>query len=296
MAFCVATEAYFCSTFWVALLLSLQPLVFHHAVERDEWKQDGGVVYVGLVFGVVTVDFVLAQLQATGTAEHNVDDADVAYGGDDPLPHGEVCADAAEQHACPDDHLAKVVGAAHDAVETCVDESFGIALLGSGLLRVGSGFEQDATEHQGGANPRPQFADLAAGPCVHQAESHRADLQHVQYGAEEPDSNDDTDGFLLLQRWVVEDFTVGCSLALADKQVGAQTETEDDEQRTQRHGGCRELAAEHHQQGSRERDNAVAVAQTEEIDEILPAHGRHREGYCEKDKEWCHNALCVTFV
>ena len=86
------------------LVLGNQPLVLLHAVQGNEGHQDRHGSYILLIFGIVTVILVLADLQATGTAEHDKDDADVTDGHHQPLPafHG---TDAGNQHTGPENHF-----------------------------------------------------------------------------------------------------------------------------------------------------------------------------------------------
>ena len=60
--------------------------MFRNAVDREEWYQDWSFLDIFLEVGVVAVGDSLAYFQATSSAEHHIDDADVADGGDDPLP------------------------------------------------------------------------------------------------------------------------------------------------------------------------------------------------------------------
>ena len=88
-------------TLWINKELRFQPFVFRDAVDREEWYQDRSFLDIFLEVGVVAVGDRLAYLQAASSAEHHIDDADVADGGDDPLPCWTWGADADHERTCP---------------------------------------------------------------------------------------------------------------------------------------------------------------------------------------------------
>ena len=66
-------------------VLGNQPLVLLHAVDGDKGYQDRYGPDIFLVYRVVSICPVLADLKSSGSAEHNVDDPDIAGQGRDPL-------------------------------------------------------------------------------------------------------------------------------------------------------------------------------------------------------------------
>ena len=106
-----------------------EPCVFFHTVKGDKRHHDRNGLDVFLVFGIVTVVFVLTELQSAGTAEHNEDNTDIADCHDDPLPAADK-ADAGDENARPEDHFAEIVGATDKSVKPRVHEALRIFLLG----------------------------------------------------------------------------------------------------------------------------------------------------------------------
>ena len=74
-----------------AIRLRLQPLVFCDAVDRNERKQDRGLLYICLIFGDGAIDLVLTELKSASTAEHHIYDACITDGRDEPLPPRAAC-------------------------------------------------------------------------------------------------------------------------------------------------------------------------------------------------------------
>ena len=133
-----------------------------YAVDGQERHENGRLLDVCLILGVGAVVLVLAYLKPACTAEHNVDDPDVADDADEPLPPAAACAYTYEHTARPGYHLSEIIRAAHDTVETGVDEALGIHLLCGGLLRVGHRLDGNAKQHHCKAYPGPQAAHLHA--------------------------------------------------------------------------------------------------------------------------------------
>ena len=61
-----------------------QPGMFLHRVNRYEGDNDRHSLYIFLISRVVTVIPVLPELQSAGSAEHDIDDSDIAKERDDP--------------------------------------------------------------------------------------------------------------------------------------------------------------------------------------------------------------------
>ena len=59
--------------------------IFFDAVKRNKRNHNRYALNVFLIFGVVAVAFILTNLKSAGTAEHNVDDADIADKSNNPL-------------------------------------------------------------------------------------------------------------------------------------------------------------------------------------------------------------------
>jgi len=78
----------------------------------------------------------------------------------EPLPPQKTGADATEKNARPNDHLTKVIRAADNTVQACVDKTSGITSLGGGFLRITGGFQKNPAQNKGGSNPRPDFGGL----------------------------------------------------------------------------------------------------------------------------------------
>ena len=85
-------------------MLSNQPLMLFNAVQRDKGQQDRNGGHILLIFGIIAIVLILADLQAAGTAEHDEDDANIADSHHDPLPAGNG-TDTGDQHAGPEDHF-----------------------------------------------------------------------------------------------------------------------------------------------------------------------------------------------
>ncbi len=121
-----------------------------------------------------------------------------------------------------------------------------------------------------------------------QTESHGTYLHHIEQGAENPHHQHHAEGLFLLQRGVVEDFAVGGGFAFAQEEESAQPAAEEDKEEAQ--SQCRPGygTVVHQQQSHRKGRYAVAVAEAEEIDEILPPHRRDEERNRQKDQKVCH--------
>ncbi len=57
-----------------------------YAVDRHERKQDRCLLYISLIFRILSVDFVLTDFKSACSAEHYVYDSDISDSSDYPLP------------------------------------------------------------------------------------------------------------------------------------------------------------------------------------------------------------------
>lgn len=193
-----------------------QPLVLLHAVERDEGDHDGHGLDVVLIFRVTAVVLVLADLQAAGAAEHDVDDAGVAQEGHGPLACAGETANAREDDTRPEDEFTQVVGAADDTVEAGVHEPVGVHLLGGVLLHVGHRLHDDAEEHHDSSHIHPD----AAAAAVLEAVEDGQDLEDIEGGAGNPDGHlsAQRDGLAVLDL-PLHVLVVGGAFKLPDSQI-----------------------------------------------------------------------------
>ena len=100
-----------------------------YTVQGNKGQQDGYSLNVLLIFRIVAVVLVLTDLQTASAAEHNEDDSCIADQSHDPLTPVPHTADAGNQHAGPENHLAQIVGAADEAVQAGIYKAAGIFLL-----------------------------------------------------------------------------------------------------------------------------------------------------------------------
>ena len=90
--------------------------MFFYTVNRHERKQDRCLLDVCLIFRILTVCEVLTDLESACSAEHHIDDSNVADGCDYPLPECAACAKAYDERSGPDYKFAEVVRTAYKTV------------------------------------------------------------------------------------------------------------------------------------------------------------------------------------
>ena len=86
----------------VVLLQALsghQPLVFLHAVQRDEGQKDGDGLHILLIFGIPAIVLILADLQPAGAAEHDENDTGISGQGQRPLSDAGQTSDTGDHTA-----------------------------------------------------------------------------------------------------------------------------------------------------------------------------------------------------
>ena len=103
--------------------------IFCNAVKRDKGKKNGNFLHIRLILGVIAVISILAELKSACTAEHNKNDAYVADKSKNPLTCAAEHVYARNKNTGPENHFAKIVGAANDSVKSCVAESLGVLFL-----------------------------------------------------------------------------------------------------------------------------------------------------------------------
>ena len=113
-----------------------------HGVNRQEWDHDRRCGFVPLIFRVIPIVFILTDFQAACPAKHHINNADVAKYGADPLRCGVIHVQSGHKDPGPEDHLAKIIGAAHQTEQSRVDKTARIFLLGMVLLQISSGFQE----------------------------------------------------------------------------------------------------------------------------------------------------------
>lgn len=154
-----------------------------YGVERDERNHDRGCGFVFLIFRVGAIVLVLADFQPSGAAEHDVDDAGVAEEGADPFRRTTVDGDSGDEDTGPEDHLTKVVRAAHETEQPSVYEAPRILLLGSVFLEISGCFQRQA----GSGDEKPDDAKRVRAFSVHEAECHRGRLECIENRSGDPD-------------------------------------------------------------------------------------------------------------
>ena len=258
-----------------------EPLVFLHTVKRDEGQQDGHGLDEFLILGILAVVLVLADLQTAGTGEHDKDDAAVTDCAHEPLPAPDG-ANAGDQHAGPEDHLAQIVRATDDPEQARVDKAAGIDLFGPVLLDVGCGLQRDAADHDDRAD---EDKGIVGGYIAHAVE-HRGDLGGIEQGAGDPDSELDAHG----HRFAVFDLAdhilfIGAALKLAVSEIAAQTAAiaEEDDAADDRAGSQGLAEEDQHQQAGG--CDGEAVAEGDEPYVVFEADGADQHSQSEKEPE-----------
>ena len=89
----------------------LRLFLFVQVINGKEGDNDGSLVGVIVVFFVLAVASHLTLFKALCAIEHNVNDAYVCQNRGDPLTNSCISGDACDEHAGPEDDLAKVIGA-----------------------------------------------------------------------------------------------------------------------------------------------------------------------------------------
>lgn len=255
--------------------LSFQPPILLHGIEGHEGKEDGRGGFVGLIGEVGTVVVILAEFYAAGTTEHDVDDGHITREGEEPMPPEGVCAETADEHPRPEEHLAKVVGATHEAIEARADETMGVALLGYAFLMVGHGFKKEASG--GNTHAYPQ-SDIIPHSTL-QAYGEGRHLAHIEQGATHPDEEMGRHGIVGIGLGVeAHGMAIGGTLQFAPQQVTCQTAAIDDGKTREEGGAKRERAPVHHAQGHTYGRNAGAVTHGDKPQKAVPSDGVNKEG------------------
>ena len=113
----------------MSIQLSDEPLVLDYAVQRNEGNHDRHSLHILLILGIIAVISVLPEFQTACAAEHDIGDANIAKHDEDPLRAGDG-ADAGDDAAGPEDHLAQIVQAADEAIKAGINEAAGVRLFG----------------------------------------------------------------------------------------------------------------------------------------------------------------------
>lgn len=116
-------SCYFCVCIKWERVLRYQPLVFLYAVQRNKWNENRNGLHIFLIFRIVSVIFILADLEASRTAEHDEDDADITDENYCPLSDAGDSADAGKKDTGPEDHLTKVIRTANQAIKAGINEA-----------------------------------------------------------------------------------------------------------------------------------------------------------------------------
>ena len=207
------------------------------------------------------VIFILSQLQSAGSAEHDIDNSDVAEESDDPHEKGAVNIEAGDEHAGPQEQLAEVVRAAHETIEPCVDEHVGILLLCRVLLRVREHFDDDARGHEDDSYDRE---DIGAGTGFH-PEQDRRGLTEIEQSAGKPDADFYPNRNIGLGFSLQEFFVCG-ALKLAVEEIPAEPGTVDDEEQAHDEGGGGDICPQHEEQHDSDPRDRETVTHGEEVD------------------------------
>ena len=195
-------------------------VLFVQMIDRQEGNDDGGLVGVGLVLGIVAVAGHLALFQTLGTVEHDEHDEDVGNDHSDPLAYA--CQNIQRGHGDtgPEQDLTEVVGAADDSVQLLGSNHVGPLSLLLGLLLVGNSLQADAEGGDGNADPLADGGSLA----VEQPEGNAGGLGGVQDTHGDPHEELDEHGDLVAGGFS-QGLTVGSILQFPDQQEAGQAET-----------------------------------------------------------------------
>lgn len=245
-------------------------LYLFQVVQGDKGQQNGGMLHIGLlIVRVGAVILVLPQLQPLGPAEHDVHNEDIAHDGHNPLDDTLEGADTGQEHAGPEQHLAQVVGAAHQPVQPHVAEAAGIFGLGGRLLLV-----CHALHHQGqGHNHRAHRGHHAAPVAVGRPVEHRRDLHDIHNGHAHPDGHlDKHRNGLVPTGGLLQGLAVGGALDLPPQQEAAQTDAVHHQQHTEQDAPQAQGSAVHGQNGHTGAAHGKAVAHREEIHEFIESN------------------------
>lgn len=261
-----------------------------HGKERDERNHDRRRGLVPLVFRVVSVVLVLPDLQAARPAEHDVNDAQIAEDGADPLDGVGVHGDPGHKDAGPEDHLAKVIGATHQAEEACVNKAPGVCLLRAVLLEVRCRLEHESRGRDHQAN---NAEDIGAAVAF-QAEQDGGGLQHIEQRRRDPDAHLGHDGNALVGLDLALHATVVGGLNVAVDKVSGKPASVDNEQDALERGSHGKGAPKDRQKANAYEGDRRSIANGDEPHVLAEAAGAGDKCQGEKDEEALH--VCASML
>ena len=98
-------------------------------IQGNEGNQNGSVLYVTLIFRIVTVVLVLTDFQTAGTTEGDVHTGHIPQNRNNPLTYPLIRTNTRNEAACPKDNFSQIIGTTDNLVQACVTEAMGILLL-----------------------------------------------------------------------------------------------------------------------------------------------------------------------
>lgn len=262
-----------------------------YGVERDERDHDRGRGFVFLILWIGAVVLVLADFQPAGTAEHDVDDAGVAEDGADPFRHTTVDGDSGDEDTGPEDHLAKVVRAAHETEESGIHEAPRILLLGSVFLEISGCFQRQA----GSGDEKPDDAKHVRAASVHEAECHRGRLECIENRSGDPDRQlgAERDPVVLFD-FPFHASVVSCLAVPVDQIAGKPAAVEDEEYALQ--GGAHgERVTEKRELPGADKRHCRAVSDGNEPDIFAEATGTGDQRQRQKNQKYFHIVSSFLF-
>ena len=256
-----------------------EPFVLFDAVQRNKRHEDRHGLHILLVFGIRAVVFVLADFQPARAGEHDIGDQGIAQRHQRPLPAGHG-ADAADDCARPEEHLAQIIRAADKAIQAGIHEAAGIDFLGAAFLKIGFGLHPQAEGHDRCAEEDEDVVLVSAEDPI----EHGRRLQDIQHGAGDPDGDLHAEGnAAAFLDFALHVLLVGADPQFAEGQVAAKAQAIGNQQQAEQQRAKADALTQEEKEQAFTRDGE-AVADGEKPDIVLEADGADQHG-CQKQPE-----------
>ena len=255
-----------------------------YRVDGQKRNHDRSRGFIFPIFRVIAVVLVLTDFETARSAEHHVDNSGIAEKRTDPFGGIVVYVESGDEDTGPEDHLAKIIGAAHDSEQACIDKTSRVLFLCAVFLQIRGSFQKQTGQ-------RDQESDQAESICaliVLQPEKNRGSLQNVKNGCGNPYADFGRKGHTFIGFYLsLHPAGVG-GFQVAIREISGEPAAVDDEQHALQDGSGTQTAGEQAQEAGTDQSDSSSVTQGNEPYIFAETAGAGQKGQKQKNQKLFH--------